>query len=288
MIRQLPAELALPVTVFYLVLRALDTIEDDMDLAKFRAVIARCLAMLYHQPSDHDAAGLLQLLECRGGPFADGAAVTAAADAVDAENVSAGASNVVVVKFKVAMLRQFSAWLSDDAALPAAAMANLIGEADEADLLSRFDAVQRVFRALPQAHRSIIEDVTQRMADGMAEYIDKDLRQGTENTADYSHYCHIVAGLVGEGLSRQFAACGLEPQSVSAVLAVDGGKDSLSYHMGLMLQKTNIMRDYLEDFLDGRAFWPKDVWRLYAPHESGQQLLGSLAQVWVGTCLDVF
>jgi farnesyl-diphosphate farnesyltransferase len=34
--------------------------------------------------------------------------------------------------------------------------------------------------------------------------------------------------------------------------------------MGLFLQKTNIIRDYLEDFVDGRAFWPQEVrWRGY-------------------------
>lgn len=31
--------------------------------------------------------------------------------------------------------------------------------------------------------------------------------------------------------------------------------------MGLFLQKTNIIRDYLEDYVDGRAFWPQDIWK---------------------------
>ena len=34
--------------------------------------------------------------------------------------------------------------------------------------------------------------------------------------------------------------------------------------MGLFLQKTNIIRDYLEDYVDGRAFWPQEVWKQYA------------------------
>jgi farnesyl-diphosphate farnesyltransferase len=34
--------------------------------------------------------------------------------------------------------------------------------------------------------------------------------------------------------------------------------------MGLFLQKTNIIRDYLEDFVDGRAFWPQEVWKRYS------------------------
>lgn len=33
--------------------------------------------------------------------------------------------------------------------------------------------------------------------------------------------------------------------------------------MGLFLQKTNIIRDYLEDIVDQRAFWPKEVWGQY-------------------------
>ena len=34
--------------------------------------------------------------------------------------------------------------------------------------------------------------------------------------------------------------------------------------MGLFLQKTNIIRDYLEDLLDNRKFWPKEIWSNYA------------------------
>ncbi len=42
--------------------------------------------------------------------------------------------------------------------------------------------------------------------------------------------------------------------------------------MGLFLQKTNIIRDYLEDFVDGRTWWPEEVWAKYAPS------LGDLAK----------
>ena len=65
-------------------------------------------------------------------------------------------------------------------------------------------------------------------------------------------YCHYVAGLVGIGLSRLFAASGLESNEV-------GGDQQLSNSMGLFLQKTNIIRDYLEDSHEGREFWPAEV-----------------------------
>jgi len=31
--------------------------------------------------------------------------------------------------------------------------------------------------------------------------------------------------------------------------------------MGLFLQKVNIIRDYLEDFVEGRTFWPQEIWK---------------------------
>lgn len=65
-------------------------------------------------------------------------------------------------------------------------------------------------------------------------------------------YCHYVAGLVGVGLSRLFSASQLEDPEV--------GRDTeLANSMGLFLQKTNIIRDYLEDQQEGRSFWPEEV-----------------------------
>jgi len=65
-------------------------------------------------------------------------------------------------------------------------------------------------------------------------------------------YCHYVAGLVGIGLSQLFSASLLEDRLV-------GEDTALSNSMGLFLQKTNIIRDYLEDVMQGRQFWPQEV-----------------------------
>lgn len=71
-----------------------------------------------------------------------------------------------------------------------------------------------------------------------------------------AQYCHYVAGLVGIGLSQLFSASKLEDPEV-------GQDTELANSMGLFLQKTNIIRDYLEDTQEGRAFWPQEVslWR---------------------------
>ena len=58
--------------------------------------------------------------------------------------------------------------------------------------------------------------------------------------------------MVGIGLSKLFSASELESAEV-------GKNERLSNSMGLFLQKTNIIRDYLEDVEDGREFWPQEV-----------------------------
>jgi len=190
-IQQLPSGLRESVCVFYLVLRALDTVEDDMD-------------------------------------------------AFDDVNV------------KVAELLAFHTHLHD-----ASWSMSGVGQADEARLLEQFGSVTSVFQRLPAGHRDVIEDITRKMAEGMARFIRRDLQQGTKDTSEYNLYCHYVAGLVGHGLSRLFSASGREAPSVAQNL-------DLANDMGLFLQKTNIIRDYLEDWVDKRAFWPGDIWRKHA------------------------
>ena len=100
---------------------------------------------------------------------------------------------------------------------------------------------------------TVVADITEEMGVGMASYIARDLREGTEDKADYDRYCHLVAGTVGEGLTRLFVAVGYEDPALV-------GEYNLWNDMGLFLQNTNIIRDYLEDLVDGRAFWPRTVY----------------------------
>jgi len=149
-IQQLPDHLRTAVCVFYLVLRGLDTVEDDMEAFK-------------------------------------------------------GAQ-----EDKLRHLRAFHAYLSD----PAFAMDG-VGEGDEKSLLQSFYHVNRVFLGLPAGDREVIADICARMGEGMAQFSGRDLREGTTDAADYGLYCHYVAGLVGEGLSRLFVAHGDEDAIVA-------------------------------------------------------------------------
>lgn len=90
----------------------------------------------------------------------------------------------------------------------------------------------------------------------MADYAHKAATTGSiylNTTAEYDLYCHYVAGLVGEGLSRLFSASGKESPSIGTQL-------ELSNSMGLLLQKTNIIRDFHEDVEEKRFFWPREIW----------------------------
>nr|CAJ58419.1 squalene synthase [Panax quinquefolius] len=119
-------------------------------------------------------------------------------------------------------------------------------------LMDEFHHVSNAFLDLGSGYKEAIEDITMRMGAGMAKFLCKEV----ETIDDYDEYCHYVAGLVGLGLSKLFHASGAE----------DFATDSLSNSMGLFLQKTNIIRDYLEDINEipkSRMFWPCQIWSKY-------------------------
>ena len=123
-------------------------------------------------------------------------------------------------------------------------------------LLVEFDKVIAEYQLLNEGCRMVMSDICARMGAGMASYIEMGsspagLRMQTWK--DYDLYCHFVAGLVGEGLSGLFVETNIERPLVALQL-------SLSNHMGLFLQKTNIIRDYAEDCHEGRSFWPMECW----------------------------
>ncbi|XP_074541794.1 squalene synthase isoform X2 [Halichoeres trimaculatus] len=183
-IQALDGELRHAVCIFYLVLRALDTVEDDMSI-----------------PLDK----------------------------------------------KVPMLNDFHTYLYQDEWC--------FTESQEKDrqVLEDFPTISLEFRNLAQEYRDVISDICHRMGVGMAEFLEKKVGSMKE----WDLYCHYVAGLVGIGLSKLFSASQLEDPEV--------GRDTeLANSMGLFLQKTNIIRDYLEDTQQGRAFWPQEAWSQFA------------------------
>lgn len=192
--QELHPELLMPVIVFYLVLRALDTIEDDMTLD---------------------------------------------------------------INSKVQLLRNFDSHLHDTNWTFGGSGPN---EKDR-EVLVKFDCVAREFNLLKEQYRVIIKETCNGMGNGMADYAilaDKDPNGISVKTIkDYKLYCHHVAGIVGEGLTRLF----VEVNFVDSAFLADNPGPMES--MGQMLQHTNIIRDVREDYDDKRYFWPEEVWSKY-------------------------
>jgi farnesyl-diphosphate farnesyltransferase len=187
-IQELHPELLLPICLFYLILRGLDTIEDDM---------------------------------------------------------------TIPLETKEPLLRNFSEVLEKDGW-------TFDGNGpDEKDrkLLVFFHYVITEFKKIKPEYREIIKDITVKMGNGMADYANnaEHNENGVETVKDYDLYCHYVAGLVGEGLTRLF----VESKFGTPALL---DRPHLHESMGLFLQKTNIIRDIHEDWEDKRRFWPKEIW----------------------------
>jgi len=184
-IQQLPYELRDPVCVFYLVLRGLDSVEDDMTYpAEQRLPLLRT----FHEKCEVEG------------------------------------------------------WKIEG-----------VGDSDDYRvLLANFNKVIKVFKALKPEYQDVITDICCKMGNGMADYASRKVVTLT----DYDDYCYYVAGLVGIGLSNLFYASGLESHELA-------DNFELANSMGLLLQKTNISRDYYEDLNLGRSFWPKEIWGKY-------------------------
>jgi len=190
-IKELNPELLVPICLFYLILRGLDTIEDDMTIPL--------------QRKDPLLRDFYNILEHDGWTF-DG---------------------------------------------------NASREKDR-ELLVKFHFVITEFKKIKPEYRNIIGDITKKMGNGMAEYANdaEHNERGVNTVDDYQLYCHYVAGLVGEGLTRLF----VESRLANPALLT---RTDLSESMGQFLQQTNIIRDIREDMEDKRQFWPKEIWSKY-------------------------
>jgi len=187
-VQELNPGLVVPVALYYLVLRGLDTIEDDMTIS---------------------------------------------------------------LEEKEPLLRNFETILEKDGWTYGK---NGPNEKDR-ELLVHFDDVITEFKLLEPKYRDIIKDITHKMGNGMADYVkNAEHNINSVNTIEeYERYCHYVAGLVGDGLTRFFVEDGFANPALS-------NRPELTESMGQFLQKTNIIRDVREDFDDKRRFWPKEIW----------------------------
>ena len=185
-IQELNHELLVPVALFYLVLRGLDTIEDDM---------------------------------------------------------------TIPLEKKVPLLRDFHTHMLTDG------WQYHGSQEKDKELLEKFDVVVTELKKIKDVHLEVIKDITVKMGNGMADYVQNEdmIKNGVKTIEEYELYCHYVAGLVGEGLTRLFLASELAHPKLAE-------RPALTESMGRFLQKTNIIRDIHEDWVDGRRWYPREIW----------------------------
>jgi farnesyl-diphosphate farnesyltransferase len=203
-IRILPSpDVSDSVCIFYLLLRALDTIEDEMDLTKFEE---------FRKEGE------------------------------------------TALQAKVRLLCTFHTLLDDGPNdFPLEQVLNSqIGAAAEKALLNSVPLLIEGFHQIKEG--LVVKNIVLLMGQGMSEYVIRDMQLGTRDDADYDRYCHIVAGLVGKGLTEIFCNLGYED-----VALID--EFELWNSMGLLLQRTNITRDVCEDAAEGRSWWPQTIWQ---------------------------
>lgn len=99
--------------------------------------------------------------------------------------------------------------------------------------------------SLPASARIVIVDVIDRMAEGMATYARRPQPLRLVDLEDVTRYCCIVAGLVGELLTRLWALGHVSAPTMA-----------LAYRFGVYLQKVNILKDQEEDEDAGRFLVP--------------------------------
>lgn len=122
-----------------------------------------------------------------------------------------------------------------------------------ATLLSSVPEVLHAYARLDPTHQQIIAEHLSRTAQGMADFLERDL--GAAGLQDLRAYCYAVAGIVGEMCSALFVASQPGLESIHAELQ----RDSAAFGEGLQL--VNIIRDARDDLRAGRCYIPERLTR---------------------------
>jgi farnesyl-diphosphate farnesyltransferase len=139
----------------------------------------------------------------------------------------------------------------------------------------------QIYALIPEKYRTVISRWVTTMANGMEEILDPQQKpllsqiNGItilETVDDYNTYCYIVAGTVGR-MGTELAINHYHLDSEISQILLTGSETC-----GRALQKTNIIKDFLEDFQEGKCYLP-NVW-LQEIGATPLQLQGA-PQTWI-------
>ncbi|XP_053314618.1 squalene synthase-like [Spea bombifrons] len=211
----------------------------DLDRDSMRQSLQTCYR--YLNETSRSYAAVIQVLD---GELRDAACihylVLRALDTVEDDMT-------ISLESKVATLRNFHTYLYD----PEWKFAE--SKEQHRQVLKDFPTISLEFRNLAVVYQDVIADICAKMGEGMANFQENKV----DSLKQWDEYCIAATGLFALGLCHLVSASELEDGAV-------GMDIHFANTTGLFLQKTNIIRDYLQDQLEGRAFWPREVWSKYA------------------------
>ncbi len=127
----------------------------------------------------------------------------------------------------------------------------------EQELIAQTPGVLEAFGELPAAQQAALRDCVTTMCHGMAEFERMKNPHGLADGGCLRDYCYVVAGCVGEMLTRLFA------ESHPRIRDQQEALQRLSVAFGQGLQMTNILKDVWDDRQRGICWLPRD---LFAAH----------------------
>lgn len=124
---------------------------------------------------------------------------------------------------------------------------------DERHLIRETPRVLAITARFTDSERAAIADCVAVMGRGMAEFGRKTGVAGLADLAEHARYCYVVAGCVGEMLTRLFI------EQLPALAPRRAELMRLAVSFGQCLQMTNILKDVWEDRARGACWLPRDV-----------------------------
>ena len=130
---------------------------------------------------------------------------------------------------------------------------------DELDLITNTPTVLRILHTCTKSDQEAVSRCVSIMSEGMSYFHGKQTEAGLKDLNEFEKYCYVVAGVVGELLTRIFS--NHSPTFAKRIQ----GQESLAIAFGQALQMTNILKDSPEDKARGVSWKPVNM--------SQQQLL---------------
>lgn len=125
--------------------------------------------------------------------------------------------------------------------------------ADERRLIAETPRILAITAGFTAEQRTALIECVAVMGRGMAAFQRNKSTAGLADLAGHAHYCYVVAGCVGEMLTRLF----IEYLPELAVRRAELLRLAVSF--GQCLQMTNILKDFWEDRAQGACWLPRDV-----------------------------